>query len=83
SRFLSVQQHHGFRDQRQLDNLSRRHGSLHHHEQRSDLEMSRREQGQYDVARKIKDGVAFRCRPRVGRSRVRRAVENDNSGCVG
>ncbi|MCI59494.1 hypothetical protein A2U01_0080749, partial [Trifolium medium] len=45
--------------------------------------MSRREHGQYDAARRSKDGVAFRCRSQVGRSRVRRAVENDNSGCVG
>ncbi|MCI49710.1 hypothetical protein A2U01_0070954, partial [Trifolium medium] len=75
--FLSVHQNHGLR------NDSRRHGSLPYHDQRSDFEMKRSEQGQYAVERRRKDGAEFRWRSRVGRSHVRRPVENDNSGCVG
>ncbi|MCI47964.1 hypothetical protein A2U01_0069206, partial [Trifolium medium] len=64
-------------------NNSRRHGSFGYHDQRSEFEKQRCEREQYAVERRRKDGAAFRGRSRVGRSRVHRSVENDNSGCVG
>ncbi|MCI61397.1 hypothetical protein A2U01_0082654, partial [Trifolium medium] len=61
----------------------RRHGSFVYHDQRLDFEKQRSEQEQFTVERRRKDGAEFRGRSRVGRSRVHRPVENDNSGCVG
>ncbi|MCI77161.1 hypothetical protein A2U01_0098431, partial [Trifolium medium] len=40
-------------------------------------------QGQFAVERRNKVAAELRRRSRVGRSRVRRPVQNDNSGCVG
>ncbi|MCI24592.1 papain family cysteine protease, partial [Trifolium medium] len=46
------------------------------------LEAEHDEQRRYNVERRRKVDVEIRGRSRVGRSRVRRHVENDNSGYV-
>ncbi|MCI22769.1 hypothetical protein A2U01_0043945, partial [Trifolium medium] len=61
---------------------SRRHGYL-PYEQRVGLEAEHGEQGRFNVECRRKEVVEIRRRPRVGRSCVRRHVENDDSGCVG
>ncbi|MCI30380.1 hypothetical protein A2U01_0051589, partial [Trifolium medium] len=74
--FLSTHQNTGFR------NDSRRYGSLPYHDQEQ-YAVERSEQGQFAVERRRKVGAEPRRRSCAGRSRVRRPVQNVNSGCVG
>ncbi|MCI34566.1 hypothetical protein A2U01_0055786, partial [Trifolium medium] len=71
---LSAHQNTGF------CNDSRRRGSYYDQEQ---YVVERSVQGQFAVERRNKVGAELRRQSRVGRSRVRRPVQNANSGCVG